>query len=60
MFEVQYHNTDSQKELNQYILSLRDRIPAPIIMGCDSHYIAADGGQDRTDFLVSKEMNYPD
>ena len=60
MFEVQYHNTDSQKELNQYILRLRDRIPAPIIMGCDSHYIAADGGQDRTDFLVSKEMNYPD
>ena len=29
-------------------------------MGCDSHYIAADGGQERTDFLTSKEMNYPE
>lgn len=60
MFEVQYHNTPSQKQLNQYILGLRESIPAPIIMGCDSHYISADGGQERSDFLASKEMNYPD
>lgn len=60
MFEVQYHNTPSQKELNQYILDLRSRIPAPIVMGCDSHYIRADGGQDRTDFLTSKEIYYED
>lgn len=60
MFEVQYHNTPSQKELNQYILDLRSRIPAPIIMGCDSHYIRADDGQDRTDFLNSKEIYYED
>lgn len=60
MFEVQYHNTPSQKELNSYILKVRNQIPAPIIMGCDSHYIAANGGQDRTDFLTSKEMNYPE
>lgn len=60
MFEVQYHNTPSQKELNRYILDLQRDIPAPIIMGCDSHYIQADGGQDRTDFLTSKEMSYPD
>lgn len=60
MFEVQYHNTPSQKELNRYILDLQRDIPAPIIMGCDSHYIQADGGQDRTDFLTSKEMSHPD
>lgn len=60
MFEVQYHNTSSQKELNQYILDLRSRIPAPIVMGCDSHYIRAGGGQDRTDFLTSKEIYYED
>lgn len=60
MFEVQYHDTPAQKELNRYILSVRQQIPAPLIMGCDSHYIAADGGQDRTDFLISKEMHYPD
>lgn len=59
-FEVQYHNTLAQKELNRYILQLREQIPAPIIMGCDSHYIKEFGGQDRTDFLASKEMYYED
>ena len=29
-------------------------------MGCDSHYIGADQGQTRTDFLVSKGLTYPD
>lgn len=72
MFEVQYHPSERQKELNRYILELRKKIPAPIIMGCDSHYIDADGAELRTDFLVSKEdrkayddeedwyMDYPD
>lgn len=72
MFEVQYHPSERQKELNRYILELRKEIPAPIIMGCDSHYIDADGAELRTDFLVSKEdrkayddeedwfMDYPD
>ena len=72
MFEVQYHPSERQKELNRYILNLRKEIPAPIIMGCDSHYIDADGAELRTDFLVSKEdrkayddeedwfMDYPD
>lgn len=72
MFEVQYHPSERQKELNRYILSLRKEIPAPIIMGCDSHYIEANGAELRSDFLVSKEkrkayddeeewfMDYPD
>lgn len=72
MFEVQYHPSDRQKELNRYILELRKEIPAPIIMGCDSHYIDVNGTELRTDFLVSKEdrkayddeedwfMDYPD
>ena len=72
MFEVQYHPSDRQKELNRYILELRKEIPAPIIMGCDSHYIDVNGAELRTDFLVSKEdrkayddeedwfMDYPD
>ena len=33
MFEVQYHPSERQKELNRYILELRKEIPAPIIMG---------------------------
>lgn len=72
MFEVQYHPSERQKELNSYILNLRKEIPAPIIMGCDSHYIEANGADLRSDFLVSKEdrkayddeeewfMDYPD
>lgn len=72
MFEVQYHPSGRQKELNRYILELRKEIPAPIIMGCDSHYIDVNGAALRTDFLVSKEdrkayddeedwfMDYPD
>lgn len=72
MFEVQYHLSERQKELNRYILNLRKEIPAPIIMGCDSHYIEANGAELRSDFLLSKEdrkayddeeewfMDYPD
>lgn len=72
MFEVQYHPSERQKELNRYILNLRKDIPAPIIMGCDSHYIEENGAELRSDFLVSKEdrkayddeeewfMDYPD
>lgn len=72
MFEVQYHPSERQKELNRYILNLRKEIPAPIIMGCDSHYIEENGAELRSDFLLSKEdrkayddeeewfMDYPD
>lgn len=72
MFEVQYHPSECQKELNRYILNLRKEIPAPIIMGCDSHYIEENGAELRSDFLLSKEdrkayddeeewfMDYPD
>ena len=58
--EVQYHNTNDQKTLNQRILRLRDQAKIPIIMGCDSHYIDEDGALLRTDFLFSKGMEYPD
>lgn len=58
--EVQYHNTESQRELNKRILRLHNKLKLPLIMGCDSHYIGADQGQTRTDFLVSKGLTYPD
>lgn len=58
--EVQYHNTDKQRELNRRILQIHNDLKIPLIMGCDSHYIDAPQHQDRTDFLVSKGMNYPD
>jgi len=58
--EVQYHNTPSQAELNSRILRLHNKYKIPLIMGCDSHYILAEQAQNRTDFLHSKNMFYPD
>ena len=56
--EVQYHNTESQRELNRYILELHKKYNIPIIMGCDSHYIFPDQAQTRADFLASKGLTY--
>lgn len=58
--EVQYHNTDTQIRLNNRILELREKIGSKLIMGCDSHYILPDQEQARTDFLVSKDLSYPE
>lgn len=58
--EVQYHNTQKQIDLNDRILRLSQSLDIPIIMGCDSHYINQDEAQRRKDYLVSKEINYPD
>lgn len=58
--EVQYHNTESQRELNKRILRLHNELKIPLIMGCDSHYILPSQAQNRTDFLVSKGLTYPD
>ncbi len=58
--EVQYHNTPKQIELNEKILRLSKELDIPIIMGCDSHYIAEEQSQNRTDFLYSKGLEYPD
>ena len=58
--EVQYHNTEKQAELNRRILRMHDSLKIPIIMGCDSHYIFPGDAQNRTDFLLSKDMRYSD
>lgn len=58
--EVQYHNTEVQKELNKRILKLHDKYNFQIIMGCDSHYIDEKGKNDRDEFIKSKGMDYPD
>jgi DNA polymerase III alpha subunit len=58
--EVQYHNTESQKQINKHILTLHNKLKIPLIMGCDSHYISADQHQTREDFLLSKGIRYED
>lgn len=58
--EVQYHNDDKQRRINEHILDLSKRENIPIIMGCDSHYIVPQAAQERTDYIESKGMQYPD
>lgn len=58
--EVQYHNTQKQRELNQHILELHNKLKIPLIMGCDSHFIHGNNFQTRKDFLFSKNIEYPD
>lgn len=58
--EVQYHNTERQKELNKRISRIAKSQRIKLIMGCDSHYISAETAWERDDYLLSKGMNYPD
>lgn len=58
--EVQYHNTESQRELNQKLKMMHYKYKIPLIFGCDSHFIKEDSTQERTDFLLSKNISYPE
>lgn len=59
--EVQNHNTDKQKKLNQHILELSHKYGIQIICGLDSHYINAELENIKRDKLIEyKKMNYPD
>lgn len=59
-FEVQNHNTDKQKELNQHILELARKHRIQIIAGLDSHYVFQSGSEERDAVLESKGITYPD
>ena len=56
--EVQYHNEDKQRRINEHVLELSRREGIPLIMGCDSHYILPEGAADRADYTASKGMDY--
>lgn len=58
--EVQYHNTEKQKELNERIMRISAETGIPLIMGCDSHYITPEQEAERADFVASKGMQYKD
>ena len=58
--EVQNHDTDKQREINERVLKLHNQIKAPLIMGCDSHFIFPQEDQNRIDFINSKGMHYAD
>ena len=60
MLEVQYHNTDKQKQLNKNILELSKKYKIKTIMGCDSHFIKDEQKYDRDYILEYKGVKYPD
>lgn len=60
MLEVQYHNTDKQKLLNEKILKLSKSLSIPIIVGMDSHYVYPEQAIEREYVLESKKMRYAD
>ena len=58
--EVQYHNTDTQKQLNKKIKKISSEYNIPLIMGCDSHYIYPDDAIERDNYILSRGIEYKD
>lgn len=58
--EIQAHNTDKQKEINQHILDLHYQWKFPLIAGCDSHVISEAQIADRNDLLESGRIHFED
>ena len=59
--EVQYHNTNAQKELNKHILDLSNQYGIQIMCGLDSHYIDYDKDNiKREELLAEKDIKYED
>ena len=58
--EVQNHNTDSQKILNQKILKIADKYGIQIICGLDSHFVEEKDSIKRDQILKYKGINYED
>lgn len=60
MLEVQNHNTEQQKNINQHILELSKKYNINIIAGMDSHYINMKDDIKREKILDYKGIRYED
>ena len=60
MLEVQYHDTEKQRELNQFLLKLYRRHGIPLIMGTDSHFIYPEDAALRQQRLEANHIHYED
>lgn len=58
--EVQNHNTESQKKLNNRILKLAKQNNIQIIAGLDTHYISEEDRIKRENLLERKNFHYDD
>lgn len=60
MLEVQYHDTEKQKEINRFILSLYRKYGIPLIFGADSHFILPQDAALRDQRLEANHIRYED
>ena len=58
--EVQTHNVDSQKEVNQHILEWSKEYNIEYICGLDSHYIYPEDAKKRNAYIESRGIRYPE
>jgi len=58
MLEIQYHDTEKQKELNKHILELSETHNIEMIVGMDSHYIYPEQAKERDYVLEAKGIRY--
>lgn len=58
--EVQTHNVDSQKEVNQHILKWSKEYNIEYICGLDSHYIYSEDAKKRNAYIESRGIRYPE
>ena len=60
MLEVQYHDTEKQKEVNQFLLTMYRKHGIPLIMGTDSHFIHPEDKALRDLRLEANHIHYDD
>ena len=60
MLEVQYHDTDKQKEVNRFLLALYRKYGIPLIFGADSHFILPEDAALRDQRLEANHIKYED
>ena len=60
MLELQYHDTEKQREVNQFLLKLYRKHGIPLIMGTDSHFIYPEDAILRQQRLEANHIRYED
>lgn len=58
--EIQYHDTDKQKEWNRHLKALSQELGIELIVGMDSHYILESDAWKRDAILEAKGVFYED
>ena len=60
LLEVQNHNVDIQKRINEKAILLSEELGLELIAANDSHYVDTNGKQERLELLRGKNINYGD